>query len=139
MAISQKSCSGCSGGSIFHNLRVQIAKKNRPKIDHKTEHKMECILASIIIRLWSGFGLQVRVEKRFKTDVEKHQKLLCFWQEAGPGQEVKEFSHSLVRGILEITPPWSPFSFFLSFFHTISWGLFMIMMFFLYPYNSVIF
>ena len=53
MAISQKSCSGCSGGSIFHNLRVQIAKKNRPKIDHKTEHKMECTLASIIIRFWS--------------------------------------------------------------------------------------
>ena len=53
MAISQKSCSGCSGGSIFHNLRVQIAKKNRPKIDHKTEHKMECTLASINIRFWS--------------------------------------------------------------------------------------
>ena len=46
-----------------------------------------------------GFGLQVRVEKQFKTDVEKHQKLRCFWQDAGAGQEGKEFTHSLVRGM----------------------------------------
>ena len=105
MAISQKSCSGCSGGSIFHNRRVQIAKKNRPKIDHKTEHKMECTLAWIIIGFWLVSVCKFGWNNRFKTDIGKHQKLGCFWQEARSGQEVKEFSHSLVRGIPRTQDP----------------------------------
>ena len=49
-AIFQKSCSGYSGGSIFHNLLVQVGRKHRLKLDPKTESKMECFLTSICER-----------------------------------------------------------------------------------------
>ena len=45
----EKSCSRCSGGSIFEILGVEVGSKNRLKIDQKTESKMDGILASIFL------------------------------------------------------------------------------------------
>ena len=58
-AIFLKSCSGCSGGSIFHDLGVQVGKKNRSKINQKMESKMECILASIFERFCLILGAKL--------------------------------------------------------------------------------
>ena len=44
--------------------------------------------------------------KTTKNICRKHKKLYCFCEEAGSGQEGKEFTHSLVRGIpLRNIPP----------------------------------
>ena len=58
-AIFQKSCSHCSGGSIFKVGGVQLGLKNRSKMDKKTKPKMECPLASILERFCSILGAKL--------------------------------------------------------------------------------
>ena len=58
--VFQKSCFGCSGGSIFQDLGAQVGSKNRLKIDPKVESKMGCILASIFKGFWWLFGSKLR-------------------------------------------------------------------------------
>ena len=58
-AIFQKSCSHCSGGSIFKVGGVQLGLKNRSKMDKKTKPKMECLLASILERFCSILGAKL--------------------------------------------------------------------------------
>jgi len=48
----EKSCSGCSLGSIFVILGVEVGSKKRLKIDEKTESKMDGILASVFLGFW---------------------------------------------------------------------------------------
>ena len=58
-AIFQKSCSHCSGGSIFKVGGVQLGLKNRSKMDKKTKPKMECLLASILERFCLIWGAKL--------------------------------------------------------------------------------
>ena len=73
----EKSCSPCSGGSIFQDSGVQVGSKNRSKIDQKMESKMECLLASIFHRFWwilEAKLSQVGMENRAKIDQKAHGK-----------------------------------------------------------------
>ena len=45
----EKSCSRCSGGSIFEILGVEVGSKNQSKIDQKMKSRWEGILASIFL------------------------------------------------------------------------------------------
>ena len=78
MRFFEKSCSGCSLGSIFMILGVEVGSKNRSKIDQKTESKMDGILASIFLGFWSILGAsweanwsQDRPKKASKNDAKK--------------------------------------------------------------------
>ena len=80
----EKSCSRCSGGSIFEILGVEVGRKNRLKIDQKTESKMECILASIFDRFWwilegkLGWKLEPRsTQKGIEKRCEKEEQRDC--------------------------------------------------------------
>ena len=48
----EKSCSRCSGGSIFQVWGVEVGSKNRSKIDQKMTSTWKGILASIFLRFW---------------------------------------------------------------------------------------
>ena len=74
----EKSCSPCSGGSIFQDSGVQSGSKNGPKIDRKIECKIQCILASIFERFWWILGAklgpswrQVGLKNRWKIDSKR--------------------------------------------------------------------
>ena len=63
----EKSCSRCSGGSIFEILGVEVGSKNRLKIDQKMKSTREGILASIFDRFWwiLGAKLGAKIEIAF--------------------------------------------------------------------------
>ena len=94
-----KSCSGCSGGSIFQDLWVQIGSKHRPKTDQKMESKMECILASIFERFcWIlGAKLGGKIDqKSIKNHIEKTmQKTKPFGTRLGPSSGCQGRRHVL--------------------------------------------
>ena len=82
MRFFEKSCSRCSGGSIFEILGVEVGSKNRLEIDQKTESKMDGILASIFLGFWSILGgklgwkpeprsTQKGIEKRCKKEEQR--------------------------------------------------------------------
>ena len=52
----EKSCSRCSGGSIFEILGVEVGSKNRLNINQKMKSTWEGILASIFHRFWWILG-----------------------------------------------------------------------------------
>ena len=56
MRFFEKSCSRCSGGSIFQVLGVEVGTKNRSKTDQKMQSTWEGILASIFHRFSWIFG-----------------------------------------------------------------------------------
>ena len=55
----EKSCSRCSGGSIFEILGVEVGSKNRSKIYQKRSSTWEGILASIFERFWWILGAKL--------------------------------------------------------------------------------
>ena len=70
----EKSCSRCSGGSIFEILGVEVGSKNRLKIDQKMKSTWEGILASIFHRFWWILGgkLGGKIEPRsMQKGIEK--------------------------------------------------------------------
>ena len=70
----EKSCSRCSGGSIFEILGVEVGSKNRLKIDQKMKSTWEGILALISHRSWWILGgkLGGKIEPRStKNGIEK--------------------------------------------------------------------
>ena len=87
-AIFLKSCSGCSGGSIFQDLGVQVGSKNRPKIYQKMESETECILASIFEQFCWILGAELGGkidQKSIKNHMEKTmQKTKLFGTRLGP-------------------------------------------------------
>ena len=73
----EKSCSRCSGGSIFEILGVEVGSKNRLKIDQKMKSTWEGILASIFHRFWWILGAKLggKIEpKSIKNGIEKTMK-----------------------------------------------------------------
>ena len=87
-AIFLKSCSGCSGGSIFQDLGVQVGSKNRPKINQKMESETECILASIFEQFCWILGAELGGkidQKSIRNRIEKKmQKTRPFGTRLGP-------------------------------------------------------
>ena len=66
----EKSCSRCSGGTIFKILGIKIESKKRSKIDPKIACNMKCILASIFGGFWSILGPKLG----WKIDQKSKQK-----------------------------------------------------------------
>ena len=66
----EKSCSPCSGGSIFQDSGVQVGSQNRSKIDPKTRSTWEGILAPIFLPFWWGLGAKLggKIEPRSKKN-----------------------------------------------------------------------
>ena len=79
----EKSCSRCSGSTIFMVLRVEVGIQNRSKINLKIYSKIKCVLASIFL----DFGRQVGVEMAPKIDAKTHRKndanSDAFWMRLG--------------------------------------------------------
>ena len=69
-AILQKSCSRCSGGSIFQDLGVQVGRKKRIKIKLKKQATRGRISASIFRDL-DGFLVTFRGPKSIKKGIEE--------------------------------------------------------------------
>ena len=66
----EKSCSRCSGGSMFEILGVKVESQNPSKIDQKIACNMKCILASIFDGFWSIWGAKLG----WKIDQKSNQK-----------------------------------------------------------------
>ena len=94
MAIFQKTLFFLKTNKVFWIKWVQVENQNRPKIDQKTESKMDGILASILERFWTILGaklgsnidqksIQKGIEKRCKKDgqqdcqASRNKKLPC--------------------------------------------------------------
>ena len=75
MATSQKSCSGCSGGSIFHNLRIQVGNKNRPNIDTKRSPRRNAAWHRLSLDL-GRFRCASLVGKTIKKRCRKTSKIV---------------------------------------------------------------
>ena len=83
-AIFLKSCSGCSGDSIFQDLGVQVGSKHRPKISQKVESETECILASIFERFCWILGAKLGGKINQKSHRKNDAKTKPFGTRLGP-------------------------------------------------------
>ena len=81
---------------------IICGSKLRIKIDRKSIKKRSSRWNALWHRLSFDFGRFRHASldgKTIKNGCRNHKNLYCFCEEAGAGQEGKEFTHSLVRGI----------------------------------------
>ena len=74
-------------GLDFHNLRIQVGNKYRSNINQKTELKMECTLASIVIRFWSVSACSLDGKTIKKKDVESIKNCIVFVKRPAPAKK----------------------------------------------------
>ena len=84
----EKSCSRCSGSTIFEIMGFEVGPKNASKIDSKIYSKIKCVLASIFhdfYRFWEASWDRNWSKNRYKTTSKNSENLDAFWKRLGRG------------------------------------------------------